>query len=182
MSAIVTPVPHPHFWKQFLDATATDPTDAQSRFYGTLHPGDSMAGFDDSVELVLSGDKTASSALLAEYTAAGRRPPEPSALSIVLDQDGAPVAVIETLAVAIERFAEVDDAFARAHGDGQTLKSWRRHCRAACAARARALGAPFGESTELFCHRFRVVFAPESRDERHCEPAGLFEHHSSTGR
>jgi uncharacterized protein YhfF len=151
------PIPHPNFWRNFL--AATDISDATSRLYGTTTADDSMAAADEAVQQILSGDKTASSALLAEYQATNRPAPQVGSLSILVGEDGSPVAVVETTAVSIERFCDVDDQFARAHGPGQSLKSWRRQCRSAFAARARSMGTPFGEESELICHRFRVVYA-----------------------
>jgi uncharacterized protein YhfF len=152
------PIPHPDFWRRFR---AKNPiADADARFYDTVHGDDSMAVPGDGVDMILSGDKTASSALLADYRASGRGLPRQFDLSILLDSEDRPVAVIETVEIVVERFAEIDDSFARAHGGGQSLKSWRRQCRAAFAPRARQLGTPFGEETELVCHRFRVVYVP----------------------
>jgi uncharacterized protein YhfF len=150
------PIPHPNFWRNFL--AATDISDANSRLYGTTTADDSMAAADEAVQQILSGDKTASSALLAEYRATNRPAPQVGDLGILVDEDGSPVAVVETTSVSIERFCDVDDQFARAHGPGQSLKSWRRQCRSAFAARARSMGTPFGEDSELICHRFRVVY------------------------
>jgi uncharacterized protein YhfF len=155
------PIPHPQFWRRFLAATKLP--DAADRYAGTVTLHDSMAALDSDVEMILSGSKTATSALLAEYHATRQAHPRLGGLSILVDEDGTPFAVIETIEVVVERFSEVDDAFARAHGAGQSLKSWRRHCRSAFAARARELGAPFGEETELVCQRFRLVYtSPEA--------------------
>jgi uncharacterized protein YhfF len=150
------PIAHRSFWRRFVSATNT--TDADTRYAGSFDDINSQELTPDELEQILGGSKTASSGLLAEFRASGRRLPREHDLTILLDEAGRPVAVIETLELTIEKFAEVDDSFARAHGAGQSLKSWRRHCRASFAARARTLGAPFGEDTELVCHRFRVVF------------------------
>jgi uncharacterized protein YhfF len=150
-------IPFPEFWREFLATTGIQ--DANARFHDVTHADDSMASMTDAVQQILSGDKTAGSALLADYEATGRVPPPRRGLSILLDGSDAPVAVLETMEAIIAPFADMDDAFARAHGPGQSLKSWRRQCRAAFAARARALGTPFGEDSLLVCHRFRVVFA-----------------------
>jgi uncharacterized protein YhfF len=155
-----TAIPYPEFWREFL--ATTNIQDADTRFHDVTHADDSMASMADAVQQILSGDKTAGSALLADYEATGREPPPRRGLSILVDESDSPIAVLETLESTITRFSDVDDAFARAHGQGQSLKSWRRQCRAAFAARARALGTPFGEDSLLVCHRFRVVFAPMS--------------------
>jgi uncharacterized protein YhfF len=151
-------IPHRAFWRRFRADTGI--ADADARFAGTLEVPETMGGLDGDLELVLSGDKTASSALLADYREAGIALPKVFGLTILVDPAGNPCGVIETLELTVERFSEIDDSFARAHGAGQSLKSWRRQCRSAFAARARALGAPFGEDTEMVCHRYRLVYTP----------------------
>ncbi len=150
------PISHRRFWRRFV--AETDIVDADARYAGSFDDINSQELTPDELEQIRTGDKTASSGLLAEFRASGRRLPREHDLTVLLDEAGTPMSVIETLELIIEKFADVDDSFARAHGEGQSLKSWRRHCRASFAARARALGAPFGEDTELVCHRFRVVF------------------------
>lgn len=82
---------------------------------------------DELLTLVLRGVKTATSASLWDYEAAGEPLPAEGDLGIVLDGSGIPRAVIETTAVAVVAFDQVGDAHAFAEGEGdRTLASWRR--------------------------------------------------------
>lgn len=82
---------------------------------------------DDLLALVLDGTKTATAGALWDYEAEQEELPEVGALSIVLDGQGRPRALIETTAVAVVPFAEVDAEHAHAEGeDDRSLASWRR--------------------------------------------------------
>ena len=149
--------PHVDFWKRFV--AVTDVPDAAARSFHVLRIGEGRASADEAAALIVSGAKTATTSLKLDYELSGDSLPTVGMLSIVEDGAGRPVAVIETTEVVVERFSEIDDAFARSYGEwGGSLKSWRRQCRANYAARCRNLGRPFGEDTELVCERFRLVF------------------------
>lgn len=82
---------------------------------------------DRLLALVLDGTKTATAGALADYDAAGEDLPEPGSLSIVLDGRGHPRALVVTTAVSVVPFDEVDEAHARAEGEGdRSLAEWRR--------------------------------------------------------
>jgi uncharacterized protein YhfF len=154
-------VPHHEFWRRFV--AQADIPDAAQRFFNVLRIGDSKASADEAAELILSGAKTATTSLKLDYDVNSETLPEEGMLSIVEDGSGRPVAVIETTEVMVERFCEIDDAFARSYGEwGGSLKSWRRQCRANYAPRCRSLGQPFSEDTELVLERFRLVFRPSA--------------------
>ncbi|MEM9783386.1 MAG: ASCH domain-containing protein [Pseudomonadota bacterium] len=141
-------------WRAFLAAPET-PVDA--RFYDVLSIGDTPAAADAGARLILSGAKTATSALLADLGDAG--PPPIGSYSIVLDGRGRGICVVRTLALALRRFSQIDARFARAYGecDG-TLATWRRNMGAFYAARAAVLGLDWNEESELVCETFTVVF------------------------
>ncbi|MBV9537410.1 MAG: ASCH domain-containing protein [Acidisphaera sp.] len=152
-------VPHQDFWRKFV--AQTNIPDAGRRFFHVLRIGDTPQSADEAAGLILGGSKTANVGLKLDYDESGDALPEEGMLSIVEDGAGHPVAIVETTEVVVEKFCEVDDAFARCFGDwGGSLKSWRRQCRANYAARCRSLGQPFSEDTELILERFRVVFKP----------------------
>lgn len=146
----------------------TDPRAAAFwRAFLAGHPGSAPApalaevfAFDDNAEGaagcaagVLSGEKTATSSLVADYPV----PPRPGDHAVITELDGTPRAVIEYLSVDRMRFADADEAFARAEGDG-TLANWqvihRRYYGARCAAR----GMVLDDDTELLRIFFRRVW------------------------
>ena len=120
-------------------------------------------GGDDAMsrqlaDLVITGTKTATCAMLAEFTAEGLAPPRPGDLSIVTDPDGAPRCLIEHTETTICPFREVDAAFAAEEGEGdRSLAHWRACHAAYFTAQARILGCTFDEQTLLVNQRFRLL-------------------------
>lgn len=81
---------------------------------------------DSLLALVLAGTKTATAGALWDYEAAGERLPEAGDLSIVLDGDGHPRALIKATAVEVTPFDEVDEEHAWLEGEGdRSLATWR---------------------------------------------------------
>lgn len=141
------------FWQAFLDSrTGVAPELAPA-------PAEVFA-FDDNAEGaavcaagVLSGEKTATSSLAADYPV----PPRPGDHAVVTELDGTPRAVIEYLSVAGMRFGDADEAFARAEGDG-TLANWQAIHRRYYGTRCAAHGLALDDRTELLRMFFRRVW------------------------
>lgn len=110
--------------------------------------GDDPAMQDELAALVIAGRKTAT--CMAE----GATPaPLPGARTLIEDGAGRPVCVIETISVERRRFSEVDEAHARAEGEGDlSLAYWREVHRAYFKRQGR-----FAEDMRLLCERFRLV-------------------------
>ncbi|WP_310963574.1 ASCH domain-containing protein [Nocardioides terrisoli] len=88
--------------------------------------GATAAHADELLALVLDGAKTATASALWDYEAEDEPLPEPGALSIVLDSHGVPRALLETTAVEVRPFDEVDAEHARLEGEGdRSLTQWR---------------------------------------------------------
>lgn len=115
------------------------------------------------VAAILSGEKTTTTGLHEEYLREGKPLEESGARSLVVDSDGRPVAVIETLAVELCRFAEVDLQFAIDEGEGfETVAAWREaHVHFFTSPEmVAALGdpaVPIDDDTIVVCETFRVV-------------------------
>src|SRR5206468_2949865 len=76
--------------------------------------------------LVRDGPKRATASLRSAYED-GEPIPRAGELSVILDGDGDPLCVIRTTHVEIRRFADVDEEFAWAEGEGdRSLAYWRR--------------------------------------------------------
>lgn len=106
---------------------------------------------DELVALVLEGVKTATASTLAEFETESQPLPEVGGLSIVLDGDGHPQALVETTAVAVVPFDQVDAEHARLEGEGDgSLEHWRE-----VHARVFEITDP---ATPLVLERFRVVY------------------------
>ncbi|KJV11014.1 ASCH domain-containing protein [Elstera litoralis] len=112
--------------------------------------GDSPELADELLELVLRGVKTATCGALRDY---GEAEPMPQVgrRDVVLDGAGRPACVIETTEVTIQRFCDVDNAFAIAEGEGP-YEAWRSGHRAYFAR-----NGGFDPEMPLVCERFRLI-------------------------
>lgn len=122
--------------------------------------GDNPELADGLLAAVLAGEKTATSSSHWEY---GDDVPLPQVgeLSIILDGDGHPRALIRTTSIDIVPFDEVTAEFAAAEGeDDRTLESWRAGHRDYF---TRVLvGHEFREDMPVVCERFELRF-PRAR-------------------
>jgi uncharacterized protein YhfF len=81
---------------------------------------------DQLVAAIVSGAKTTTTALVADYEHEDEPLPRPGDRQVVIDSDGQPVTVIETVAVRVLRLADIDLAHAVAEGEGDTsVAQWR---------------------------------------------------------
>jgi len=81
---------------------------------------------DRLVAAILSGTKTTTSGLVADYEHEGSPLPWPGLREAVIDSAGRRVAVIETTAVQVVRLGDVDLVHALGEGEGYTsVAEWR---------------------------------------------------------
>lgn len=113
--------------------------------------GDSPALADELLALVLAGNKTATCGALRDFGAGGEPLPEVGRRDIVLDGEGRPAALIETIEVTRYRFDDVPESFALAEGEGN-YAAWR----AGHIAYFTRNGG-WSPDLELVCERFRLV-------------------------
>lgn len=107
---------------------------------------------------VLSGDKTATSSALWDYDDEGAPLPVAGELSILLDGEGHPRALIRTTSVETTAFDEVSEDFAAAEGeDDRTLESWRAG-HEAYFRRNLAEGHEFTTDMPVVCERFELLY------------------------
>ena len=141
------------FWKRYRRMrpdTGREPFDVFSI-------GDTAESADEGVELILSGTKTATSALPEELAETGI--PFAGALSVVVDGGALPRAVVETTRVNRIPFSEVAADFVFAYGEWDlSLTTWREKNRTYYRTVCRRLGIGWHEDRELVCEYFRLVF------------------------
>ena len=113
---------------------------------------------DALLALVLSGDKTATAGALWDYEAEGEPIAEVGSLWIILDGSARPRALIETTAVAVVPFDQVDAEHARSEGeDDLSLASWRRIHEDFFRSHA-SHDRGFQPDMPVVCERFRVLY------------------------
>ena len=143
-------------WARYRAANPDAPAEAPAAF----HFCDNQADADICAALVLEGLKRATAPSLAELRLAGDSIPKPGDLAIVTNWSGEAKAVIRTCSVAIRRFSEVDEDFARAEGEGDgTLSSWRTAHKAYYERVLSGTGETVDDELEIVCERFELIFA-----------------------
>jgi uncharacterized protein YhfF len=114
--------------------------------------GDSQQLCDDLIKLVRSGLKTATCAALTDFENGSEEMPVVGRRDICLNWDGTPALVIETVEVTLQRYSEVDESFALAEGENDSLEGWR-HDHKLYFER----NGGFDLDMKLVCERFRMV-------------------------
>jgi uncharacterized protein YhfF len=144
-----------------LPVSAADLPVAEFGFPGPLR--------DLLVAAILTGSKTTTSGLVADYEHENEPLPGAGERQVVIDSAGRPVAVIETTAVRVIRLADVDLSHALGEGEGYTsVAEWRAgHEQFWHSAEMRqALGDPaftVDDDTLVVAQEFRLVTAQETR-------------------
>lgn len=133
--------------------TASDPV--HFRF------GDGRALCDALTALVLARAKTATCMPLRDVESGAKPMPVVGQRDVATDWDGDPVALIETLEVTVRRFDEVDETFALAERENDTLAGWRADHREYFER-----NGGWSPDMPLVCERFRLV-----QDLRRAAPA-----------
>ena len=120
--------------------------------------GATPAHADELLDLVLSGVKTGTASSLWDYEATGDALPEAGDYSVILDGAGTPRAIIQTTALEVVPFDQVDAMHARAEGEGdRTLAHWREvHERYWRTHSENPRG--YEPDMPVLCERFRLVY------------------------
>ena len=114
--------------------------------------GDNRALCDELTALVLAGRKTATCMPLRDVESGAEAMPVVGRRDVATDWDGVPVALIETTEVTIRRFDEVDEAFALAEGENDSLAGWQTGHR-----RYFERNGGWSPEMALVCERLRLV-------------------------
>ncbi|MEZ2132624.1 MULTISPECIES: ASCH domain-containing protein [unclassified Sinorhizobium] len=119
----------------------------------TFSFGDTPELKDELLALMLDGRKTATCGALRDFGSDGEPLPVLGRRDVVLDSNGRPAAVVETVEVTVCRFDEVDADFAEAEGEGdRSLAAWREAHEVYFAR-----NGGLSPDMELVCERFRLV-------------------------
>jgi len=120
---------------------------------------------DELTALALSGAKTTTASLLADFEMEGEELPKEGQRDVLVDSAGRPIAVVETISCRVCRLADVDDQHAIDEGEGYSDATefrvahesyWNSYI-----DQVRAhLGDPtfaLGDDTPVVLERFRIV-------------------------
>ncbi len=150
------PPPIKAFWTEFSTQLGYDPS---ARFSEAFHFDDNAASADELADLVLSGQKRATAALVWSYESEGKPIPKQGDLSVVTRFSGEPLCVIETKRVQVVPFSEVGAEFAATEGVGDgSLDYWRRVHTAFFGRECERLGRVFCTEMPIACEEFAVIF------------------------
>ena len=129
-------------WKEFVDKYPS----YKGKTYDVFTFGDKP---DELLQLVISGEKTATSCI---YRSGSTN--QAGDIGIILDSAGNAQAIIEDTKVSIVPFNEVNAAFARKEGEGdKTLATWRKiH---------KAYWKDIKPDTLLECEEFKLLYTKE---------------------
>ena len=120
---------------------------------------------DELTALALSGAKTTTASLLADFEMEGEELPKEGQRDVLVDSAGRPVAVVETISCRVCRLADVDDQHAIDEGEGYADATefrvahegyWNSYIDLVRAH----LGDPtfvLGDDTPVVLERFRIV-------------------------
>lgn len=120
--------------------------------------GDSLELNNQLMDLVLTGTKTATAALVAEFTWAGEQLPVIGSHWVACDGYGTPRAILRSTELRIGPFHSCTERFAADEGeDDRTLSSWREGHRRYWTRVLERHGLTFHEDIEVVFERFEVV-------------------------
>ena len=146
------------YWQRFLASLPVDSLYRQ-RSYNADKWGDYGELAEELGTLIAAGTKTASCSSLWEWEAEGNPIPEVGLVTIVLNWEGAPLCIIETVEVEMKPYNQVDAQFAYEEGEGdRSIQYWRQAHWHFFSRTLAAIGREPSEDMPLVCERFRVIY------------------------
>lgn len=142
------------YWESYL----LKHPEAADKFDSAWAFGDNPRLADELLDLVLRGIKTGTAQNFELIEAQGLTMPFTGGLSILLDSEGQPRAIIETTKVEVVPFAEVTAEFAYSEGeDDRSLESWRYEHEVFFTRELERESKPFDPDMRVVCETFQLV-------------------------
>ena len=114
---------------------------------------------DELAQLVLQGEKMATSSAYDIYQVKNQPLPQAGEYSVILNSKREAVCIIRTTKVQILPFDKVDEQHARKEGEGdKSLSYWRKIHRDFFKTALQKIGLSFDESRKVVCEEFEVVY------------------------
>lgn len=146
------------FWRGYLASLPPGHPHHQARPDAFAFGGAGPLG-DELAALVLQGRKRATTSLASEFTSLGEPLPQTGSVSVILDGQDWPVAIIERVRVAFVAFDAVDETYAAIEGeDDGSLERWRANHLDYFGQVCERLGGRFDGRSEVICQEFRVIW------------------------
>ncbi len=143
------------FWKKFLKDTNKGES---TKYIECFHFELTEKLANELLELVLTGQKRATSSSLWTYEIEGERIPKVGDYSIVTDWEGTPRCVIETIAVTILPYKDITFDICKREGEDDCLESWQRGHERFFVEDGKAIGYEFSKEMPVVFEDFKVVF------------------------
>lgn len=146
------------YWRNYLETLPPD-SPVLDEQYVAEGWGDSPPMADELGALIAAGTKTATCSALWEYEAEDEPLPAVGLKTIVLDGNGDPVCIVETIEVEVRPYDEVDARFAYEEGEGdRSLEDWREAHWRFFSRTLPNIGKESAMDMPLVCQRFRVIY------------------------
>lgn len=109
------------------------------------------------LDLVLKGQKRATSSSLAAFELGDEAMPKEGELSVITDWDGNPRCVVRTKKLHILPYEEITYDLAKLEGEDETLDSWKRSHERFFTREGEVLGYHFSPQMPVVFEEFEVV-------------------------
>lgn len=110
-------------------------------------------------QLVFNGEKVATASAYPLYELENEPLPQVGAYSVILDEEGEAVCMIQTTKVYVLPFNEVSEAHAYKEGEGdKSLAYWRKVHNEFFTDCLSEVGLVFDEQMQVVCEEFKLVY------------------------
>ena len=141
-------------WNAFVTATNHDGDEYEAWTFGSAP--------DQLAQLVLTGEKTATSSAYPLYETENEPVPVVGEYSVILDSQGNAVCVIQTKKVEVIPFRQVTEEHAYREGEGdRSLPYWRDVHETFFTECMEEAGMTFTPDMGVVCEEFEVVYPPQ---------------------
>lgn len=145
-------------WRNYLNSIGED-ENTTKLIYDSWSFGDNEELANELVELVLDGEKTATTSLHYLYQVENESLPKDGKLGIVTDFEGNAKCIIETKNVNVLPFSKVDAGFVYKEGEGdKSLEYWREEHIKFFNRVLEGLDMKFSEDMLVVCEEFEVLY------------------------
>ena len=143
------------FWQSFLSEKGLA---KDTKYFESFHFELTERSANELLNLVLIGEKKATSSSLLEFELSNSEIPKVKDFSILTDWVGTPHCVIQTKKVNVLPFKEITYDLCKLEGEDDDLASWQRGHISFFQREGKALGYSFTEDMPVIFEEFEVVY------------------------